>query len=311
MRIISKEETAKRLPYDKLIPALRDMFCAGTQAPLRHHHSIKENGEAEATLLLMPAWSSKSGFGGVKLVNVNPANNALNLPSINASYLLFNTKTGAHLCLLDGGVLTSRRTAAASALAASFLARPDSTRLLVVGAGKVGNELPFAYKEVLPIEEVIIWDRTPDNMEKMVKSLTAAGLNARAATSLEEGVKSADIISCATLATDPIIRGEWLSPGQHLDLIGSFTPAMREADDLALSRAKIFVDTQAATLESGELRTPLASGVISENDIGPSLYQLCAGPGPWRARGDITAFKAVGHAIEDLAAATLVYKALS
>ncbi len=308
MRVISKEEVVERLPYKELIGSLRDMFASGAVAPLRHHHTITREDGTDSTLLLMPSWSSSSGFGGVKLVNVNPENREIGLPSISASYLLFDEKTGQHLCLMDASEMTARRTAGASALAASYLARPDSSRLLVVGAGKVGAEIPHAFSEKFQFEEVAIWNRNKKNQAELVDRLTAAGMNAIGAKSLEAAVKTADIISCATLTKEPIVKGDWLQPGQHIDLIGSFTPNMREVDDEAIRRSKIFVDTQAALFESGELKIPLQSGVIVEADICASLYELCGEEKKWRTNSDITLFKSVGHAIEDLAAAMLIYQ---
>jgi len=308
MRVISKKEVIEHLPYKELIEALRHMFASGAVAPLRHHHTIPAKEGPDATLLLMPSWSSSSGFGGVKLVNVNPRNREIGLPSISASYLLFDQKTGQHLCLMDASEMTARRTAAASALAASYLARPDSTKLLVVGAGKVGAQIPHAFSEKFQFDEISIWNRNKKNQTELVDSLLAIGINAIGVNSLEEAVKAADIISCATLTNEPIIKGEWLHPGQHIDLIGSFTPSMREVDDETLRRSKIFVDTQAALIESGELKIPLQSGVIEEDDICASLYELCAAEKNWRTDSDITLFKSVGHAIEDLAAAMLIYQ---
>lgn len=242
------------------------------------------------------------------MVNVNPGNNTINLPSISASYLLFDVETGQHLCLMEASVLTPRRTAAAAALAASYLARPESSSLLVVGAGKVGSQLPDAFREVLPIKEVLVWSRSSHQSAALVERLIGEGWNARVAETLEEGVREVDVVTCATLAKEPIIKGEWLSPGQHIDLIGSFTPTMREVDDQAIQRAKIFVDTQAAVIESGDFQIPLASGAITIENIGPSLYELCSLKQKWREPEDITLFKGVGHAVEDLAAAILVYK---
>ncbi len=308
MQVISKKEVIERLPYKELIEALRDMFASGAVAPLRHHHTIARESGPDSTLLLMPSWSSSSGFGGVKLVNVNPENREIGLPSISASYLLFDQKTGQHLCLMDASEMTARRTAAASALAASYLARPDSSRLLVVGAGKVGAQIPHAFGQKFQFGEISIWNRNKKNQTDLVDRLMADGMNAIGVENLEEAVKTADIISCATLANEPIIKGEWLQNGQHIDLIGSFTPNMREVDDEAIRRSKIFVDTPAALIESGELKIPLQNGVIEESDICASLYELCAGEKNWRTNSDITLFKSVGHAIEDLAAAMLIYQ---
>lgn len=309
MLTISAEDSRELLTFEKLIYSLRETFKSGAEAPLRLHYELSNASNLAATMLLMPSWSFDKGFGGVKIVNVNPGNNAQNLPSISASYLLFDIETGQHLCLMDASYMTSKRTAAASALAASYLAKPDSSKLLIVGAGKVGSELADAFREVLPIEEILVWDRKMSQSSNLVKRLIAKDLNAKVIDSLEQGVKSADVISCATLAEEPIIKGDWLSPGQHIDLIGSFTPIMREVDDKAIQCSKIFVDTQAAVIESGELQIPLNNGVIVESDIGPTLYDLCATEKKWRSPEDITLFKGVGHAIEDLAAATLVYEA--
>jgi ornithine cyclodeaminase/alanine dehydrogenase-like protein (mu-crystallin family) len=308
MLIISAEDTERHLSYHELIDSLRVAFRDGNKAPLRHHHTLPGNGCADATLLLMPAWSKDSGFGGIKIVNVNPENNANNLPSISASYLLFDIKTGQHLCLMDASEMTARRTAAASALAASYLARPESSSLLVVGAGKVGSQLPDAFRSVLPIEEVLVWNRSPGQSEALVQRLINEGWKASLPDTLEDGVRRADVISCATLTEKPLIKGEWLTSGQHVDLIGSFTPTMREVDDRALQRAKIFIDTEAAIIESGELQIPLNSGAITKDDIGSSLYELCSLKHKWREPEDIALFKGVGHAVEDLAAAIQVYK---
>jgi ornithine cyclodeaminase len=307
MLTITAQQTDSALAFTPLLEALRETFKSGAIAPMRHHHDIVQETE-DATLLLMPAWSQESGYGGIKLVNVHPDNNTKNLPSINASYLLFDFNTGQHLCLLDADLLTAKRTAAASALAASYLARADSSHLLVVGAGKVGSQLPAAFAAALPIQKVTVWDRNVENSKALVERLIEQGWDADLAPSLESAVRAADVISCATLAQQPIIKGEWLSAGQHLDLIGSFKPAMREADDQVMTRSKVFVDTQAALIESGDLVVPLASGVISNSDIQGTLYELCASEKSWRTAEDITVFKGVGHAVEDLSAACLVYQ---
>ena len=304
MRLYSPEETERNLPYPALLDALAAAYAARIEAPLRHHHTIPKAGEPEATLLLMPAWSDS--FGGVKIVNVTPGNGARGLPAIMASYLVFAADTGEHLAMLDGGVMTARRTAAQGALGARCLARPDSRHLLVVGAGRVARELPAAFSAALPIEHVTVWNHRPEGAERLAAQLADAGWQATAARDLEAAVKKADVISCATLSEAPILRGEWLQPGQHLDLIGSFTPKMREADDEAVRRARIFVDCEGAKVESGDIRTPLEAGVLREEDILGTFQGLC-GPRPWRrAPDDITLFKGVGNAIADLAAAGVV-----
>ena len=307
MRVFSAEETRDMLPFSALIAALREMFRIGAAAPLRHHHTIRLDGQPDATLLLMPAWNPE-GLGGVKVVNVNPGNADMGMPALSSSYLLFDARTGRHLAMLDGGEITNRRTAAASALAASYLARADASRLLVVGAGRVANNLADAFRAVRPIEDVAVWDIDAGLAERLAGRLKGAGFRAEVAVDLEASVAAADIISCATLAIDPLIAGAWLRPGQHLDLIGSFRPHMREADDDAVSRARVYIDTEGALKESGDLIGPLRSGVLTEEGIAGDLFGLCRGTAPGRSgEEEITLFKATGTALSDLAAATLAY----
>ncbi len=307
MRIFSAAETRDLLPFSALVEALREMFRARATAPLRQHHTIPLGAQPDATLLLMPAWNPE-GLGGVKFVNVNPGNAAAGMPAVSASYLLFDAQTGRHLAMLDGGEITNRRTAAAAALAASYLAPADARRLLVAGAGRVAGNLPEAFRAVRPIEDVVIWDIDAGLAETLTKRLTGAGFRASAATNLEAAVADADIVSCATLATEPLIRGAWLKAGQHLDLIGSFTPGMREADDDAIRRARVYIDTEAALKESGDLIAPIRSGALTEEEIAGDLFGLCRGTAAGRTAGrEITLFKATGTALADLAAATLAH----
>lgn len=315
MKVLSPEGTKAALPFDRLIGALDVGFRADVTAPLRHHHVMRTPGRRDDVLLLMPAWQNRgmnTGWGGVKLVNVHPGNAAKGLPAISSTYVLFDRETGEHRLILDGGELTARRTAAASALAARRLARPDSRRLLVVGAGRVAANLPHAYAAALPIEEVVVWSRTEASARDLSATLRAQGIAATHAADLQTAVGQADVISCATLARDPILKGEWLKPGQHVDLIGSFTPDMREADDAVMRRARIFIDTDHAKLESGDIKTPLETGVITETDICATLAELCRGDAyPRTSAEEITLFKGVGSAIEDLSAAILALEGCS
>jgi ornithine cyclodeaminase/alanine dehydrogenase-like protein (mu-crystallin family) len=294
------------LNYTGLIAAISQVFAGGATAPQRHHHTMDKSGEPNAVLLLMPAWAKGFGVGGVKIVNVTPGNASRGLPAITASYLVFDEITGEHKAILDGATLTAMRTAAVSALAAQLLAKPDATSLLVVGSGRVANELPFAFRAVRPINEVMVWSRTPASATLQVERWAQKGIHATVVPDLQEAASNADIISCATLATDPVIKGSWLKPGQHIDLIGSYAPHMREVDDEAIRRAKVFIDTKAALHETGDLISPLASGALTQDAIRGTLYDLCKpSQNPWRQATDITLFKGVGHALEDLAAAKL------
>lgn len=303
---------ARLLPMKELIGALRAAFVDGCVVPARHHHTITVPGEADATLLLMPSWQEKregESFLGVKLVNVFPGNAAKGLPGLTSSYLLFDSGTGAHLATIDGNVITTRRTAAVSALAASFLSRENATRLFVVGAGRGASLIPDAYRAVRAIAEVRVWDINPENAAGLAAQLCREGLDARAETDLEAGTRWADIVSCATLATTPLIRGDWLQPGVHVDLIGAFTPDMREADDEAIARSEVFIDAEEAFHEAGDLVQPIRSGAFRQEDCRARLRDLCSGAAAGRTDpAQVTLFKAVGTALSDLAAGTLAYK---
>jgi ornithine cyclodeaminase len=307
MRILDAEQTSAALAFTRLIPALREAFRSGADVPLRHRHDIAQPDGTTAALLLMPAWRA-SGRLGVKVVSVFPGNGARGLASVSASYLLCDGVTGRHLALIDGAEITRRRTAAASALAGSFLAREDAASLLIVGAGHVAGLMAAAYQEVRPIRQVRVWNIRPAGAHRLAAQLVAAGFSAEPISDLAAAVAGADIVSCATLAREPLIRGEWLRPGTHLDLIGGFTPAMREADDTAVRRARVFVDTDAALAEAGDLIDPLARGVLRRTEIAGSLFSLCRAETAGRREADeITLFKSVGSALEDLAAAGLAY----
>jgi ornithine cyclodeaminase/alanine dehydrogenase-like protein (mu-crystallin family) len=307
MKILDSTITRDALPFPELIDALRAMFVEGCHVPLRHNHKIATESD-EGTVLIMPAWQD-GGYLGIKTVNVFPGNAALGLPGLHSTYVLYDARTGAPLAQLDGNEITSRRTAAASALGASYLARKNASRMTLLGAGRVGSLVPEAYRAVLPIREVDVWDAVPAASERLVARLTELGFEARVVTNLPESVARADVITCATLATEPVVRGEWLAPGSHLDLIGSFTPLMREADDACFANSTMFVDTAEAFQKSGDLLGPLQRGVLVHPEAWPTLETLCRAQAQGRTRDDErTVFKAVGTALEDLAAASLVYE---
>ncbi|VFR35051.1 Ornithine cyclodeaminase [plant metagenome] len=307
MRIIDAEATRRALAFDRLIPALQAMFVQGCEVPLRHTHSLAAPGGDARTVLLMPAWQV-DGYFGLKTVGIFPGNASRGLPGLHSTYLLFDASTGVPLAQLDGNEITSRRTAAASALAASYLAPEQASSLLVIGAGRVGSLVPEAFRAVRPIERVTVWDRNDAAAAALVERLRAQGIAASAAGDLATAVRDADIVSCATLATEPVVQGEWLRPDSHLDLIGSFKPDMREADDACFAGARLFVDTQEALQKSGELLGPMSRGVFTEQDVQATLADLCSGRHAGRqGRSGRTVFKAVGTALEDLAAATVVY----
>lgn len=310
MQILDQAQTTLHLPMAALIDGLEQMFIEGCEVPLRHNHAVQGATEAEnGILLLMPAWQKGKRLG-VKTVSIFPGNQAKGLPGLHSVFILYDATTGAPLAVLDGDAITSRRTAAASALAARWLARADAQKLLVVGAGRVASLLPGAYRCVRDIDSVQVWDIRPEAAQAMVERLRAEGLQAQVAQDLEQGTRWADIVSCATLSTAPLIRGEWLRPGTHLDLIGGFTPAMRESDDACFARGTVFVDTDEALLKAGDILDPIASGAWSKDRLAATLEDLCRGRHAGRSSAEeVTVYKAVGTALEDVAAASLAYDA--
>jgi ornithine cyclodeaminase len=324
VKILSADEVDAALDDLALIDRLDALFRAGCEMPPRHHHTVAEPagpGSADATLLLMPAWTrGAASHIGIKLVTVFPDNGQRGLPSIYGQYLLLDGATGAALALLDGTMLTKRRTACASGLASRYLSRPESRRLLMIGTGALAPQLVRVHAKVRPIEEVAIWGRRPQRAADLAQELLdtlprALGrpISVRAVADRRQAVAMADIVSCATLSKMPLVEGDWLRDGQHVDLVGAYMPQMRESDDRAVSRARVYVDTRAGALkEGGDIAQPLANGTIDEDDILADLFELSRGQQAGRLPGDaasITLFKSVGAALEDLAAAELAVTA--
>lgn len=290
-------------PMPELIAGLRSAFAnGGYQSPPRYASDMSRT----SSLLLMPSWNESSRLG-VKIVNVDREAR----PSVRSSYVLLDRATARPLAVLDGATLTRRRTAAASVLAATFLARPDSRRLLLLGTGAMIPALIEAYTSAFPIETVAIWGRDSQNAAAAVAQARAKNTNADAVTDIRAALAEADIVSSATLATSPLIRGADLRAGMHVDLIGAFRPEMCEADGSCFARSLVFVDTYAGAMdEAGDLLQAIAGGHIRADAIAADLAALCqkkhAGRG--NDRDAITLFKSVGAALEDLAAAQLVFE---
>ncbi len=297
MRIYSQHDVRESLDYGRLAEHLPPLLLQPAEAPQRHVHTVRQPGEPDASLLVMPAWAA-GGSGGVKIVNVTPGNAKRSLPAVTASYLLFDAVTGEHKALLDGGELTARRTAAVAAVAAGRLAGEHAHRLLLVGSGRIATELAFAYRAVRDIRHVDVFSPTRGNAEKLAHHLRDNGFAAEACDDLEAAARAADIIACATLSTEPLILGQWLKPGQHVALIGGYLPDMREADDACMRNA-VWVDSEAALSEAGDV------AMLSRDDIRGTLRDLCAIDAVTGRDELITVFKSVGDAAQDLAAATL------
>jgi alanine dehydrogenase len=303
MRVVSAEEVHRLLDYPSLVEALRELFRRGVDRVERYVISEPFAGERQNDWLILPAWQ----FGrhqGIKLVSVFPANEAKGLASVQGLYVLFDGTNGLPVAAIDGAAITMRKTAANSALAATYLARKDAATLLMLGAGAMALPLIEAHCAVRPIRRVLVWNRTPARAEAVAASVKLPGVTARASADLAGAVAQADIISAATMSTRPLIEGRWLKPGHHLDLVGGFREEMREADDEAVRRSRIFVDARfTAAAHAGDICQPLASGLIAESDI-TDTFQLARDERPGRRDdGEITLFKSCGGGHEDLGTA--------
>lgn len=315
MRIITAYDLEAAFTWRDLVEAMRSAFRGGLAAPARHHHALPPVAGLAPTLLLMPAWGDGTGNVGqfgVKIVSVFPSNAARAKPSVGGLYLLFSQATGEALAIVDGTALTLWRTAATSALAADYLARTDASRLVMVGAGALAPKLIAAHACVRPIRHVAVWARRPEQAGALARKLAGGRFRIAATDDLEGAVRDADIVSTATLSSEPLVRGDWLKDGAHLDLVGAFRPTMRETDDTAITRARLFCDHRETALrEGGDLALPLASGLITADDIAADLFEMARGGRAGRRGPDqVTLFKSVGNAIEDLAAARLALRRL-
>ena len=309
MRVLDADAVQAATPWPELIAAIAETLAGdAVTAPERHVHPVGLPGGGTGSFLLMPAWADGELIG-VKAVTYFPSNAGTDVPTVNAAYLAFDGRTGQVLAVLDGDELTARRTGAISALAADRLARPDAQHLLVVGTGALSPNMARAHASVRPLALIEVWGRRPEAAASVAETLRAEGLPAEASADLDASVRRADIVSCVTGATEPLVRGELLTPGAHLDLVGSFRPDMRESDDMAAARATIFVDSATGALMSGDLAQPLADGVLTEAAITADLRALVAGDHPGRtAPEEITLFKSAGFAAADLAAARLALR---
>ena len=300
-----------RLPWPGMLAALDAMLREDVAAPLRTNHAIEVPGEPTASLLLMPAWRTGHRIG-VKIATVFPGNAQRAERAVGAVYALFDACNGVPLALFDGDEITARRTAGASAYAAARLARHDARHLVLVGSGRLARELVEAHRCVRGIDRVSLWSRTPDHAAAAAAAMAEDGLPVVAVRDLESAIRVADIVSCATLSTAPLVLGAWLEPGVHVDLVGAFKAHMRETDGAAIARADLFVvdNRTAALAEGGDLVQAMAGGAVGADRVDAELADFARGAHPGRTREDqVTIFKSVGFALEDLAAAEAVYDA--
>ncbi len=307
-RFFGPEEVAAALPWSALISGIEDIFRdPNAVAPERTVHSIPTLG-SDAALLLKPGWVAGDVIA-IKAVSFFPDNGQLDLPTINAGVLLFSGANGTFLGACDGNELTTRRTAAASAVAAKRLARTDADRLVVVGTGALSPMTALAHCSVRDYSSVEVWGRDPDKALRVANGLITQNIPARAIEDLDAAVAEADVVTAVTGSTSPLVKGALLKPGAHVDLIGAFTPEMRESDDDVMRRATIFLDTRADGSIAGDISQPLDAGLISMDDVVADLRELVNDEHPGRTSPEeITVFKSAGFALEDVAAARLVFE---
>jgi alanine dehydrogenase len=308
MKVLSDAQVDSLLSREALIDSLEKAFQSEIAVPQRMHLNVPQHGGDPNTMLVMPAWGK---MVGVKVVTVAPDNARMNEPTIHGTYQLIDKKTGVPELVMDSRTLTTRRTACASAVASKLLSREDSSVLLMIGTGALAPEMIRAHCAVRPIKRVIVYARNEEKTKKFIATLDDLEATVELAENLEEAVAEADIISCATTAKEPVLFGKWLKEGQHIDLVGAYRPEMREVDDEAIERSALFVETMQGIRESGEIAIPLNNGLISESAIRGDLFALCNREVPARlSRDQITLYKSVGFALEDLCAAELVWQSL-
>lgn len=291
------------LPMPALIEQLANAFQRPANVPLRQN--LKDGCNHE--LLVMPAVAN--GLAGVKLLTIVPENRDTERPVIDGTFVLLDMKRGGAVATMDASKLTARRTAAVSALAARQLARSDASTLLIVGAGHLAPYMAEGHASIRPIRNILVWARNPDKAARCVDEIRRRlpDLKSEVAGDLAKVVAEADIVSAVTRATEPVIKGEWLRPGVHVDLVGGYRPDMREIDDAGIAAAEIYVENvEAALTEAGDLCSPIERGIITRDAIRDLATLLTQAPGT-RTRS-VTLFKSVGSALSDLAAAELAWR---
>ena len=309
--IVTGEFISSHTNFVQLIDALKKGFAhKDVETPMRHHHDYPNPFESkDSTLLLMPSWEAGKDVG-IKIVSVNPNNGKYDLPSIQGTYLYMDGHKGILRAILDAKELTVKRTAAASALASSYLSREGASSLLMLGTGALSTNLIKAHASIRPIKKVYVWGRNFEKAKLVSAQFDQQEYEVTPIQNYLDLLPEVDIISCATLSKEPLVFGKLLKKGQHLDLVGAYKKDMREADDQAVIRSSVFLDTfQGGLKESGDIVLPLKKGILKKEEIGADLFDLCSGSHKGRSyESEITFFKSVGHASEDLLAARYFYE---
>ncbi len=309
MKIISWDDADHLLNWTKTADALQ----AGHSLPKASVGDLLLQ-ESDDSLLSRGAWISGLGMA-LKSVSIFPANVSKSppLPSIQGGVLLFDATNGSLKAVLDGVLVTKWKTAGDSVLGARLLARPNPKSHLMIGAGTVAHTIIDAYAEIFPsITDFTIWNRSRDKAEKLARTYTERGLRVSVADDLATATSVADIITSATMVTDPILKGEWVKPGTHVDLIGAYRPDMREADDDLMKKSEIFVDSRETTIgHIGEIEIPLQAGIITLDDIKGDFYDLCSGKSARSDDDAITIFKNGGGAHLDLMTSSMIFDSVT
>lgn len=305
--VIDAATVARVLDYPSLVDALRRAFVVPPIVPQRHSIAFPQTPASPAgTLLVMPA-VRPGGLMAVKLVSIHPAHAGRDGGALRSTYLALDAASGDIRGMIDGHALTVRRTAATSVLAALEMARPNPEVLLMVGSGEIAHALAEAYAELIKPRLALIWSRRAAQAVRFANELAARGLAAEAVDDLRAAVPRADIISSATLSQTPLILGADVRDGTHVDLVGGFRPEMRESDDDLIARARVIVDVETTLTEAGDIASPLAARRLAADSVA-TLRDVLEGARPGRVSPtEITVFKSAGHALEDMAAAELVF----
>lgn len=309
MKFLDREAVHRLADYPAVIDAIAAMYATGCDAVDRMILSQPTAGGDQGDFLMQPAWLRGRAFG-IKIANVFPGNQKRGLPSILGAYVLFDGNTGELLACVDGPAETNLKTACNSAVASRLLARPDASTMLMMGAGELAPYLIAAHASIRPIRRVLIWNRTTEKAKALAARLNKPGLEVEAVTDPAAAAARADLVSCATYSTEPILKGEWLKEGVHVDLVGSYRPDLRESDDDVVRKAgRLFVDERSSTMEiSGDIIEPLKKGLVQSEDIA-DLFELAQGRKPGRrSEREITVFKSGGGGHEDLAVAMFLFE---
>ena len=315
MIFVGEEDVRNALGYKELVEEFRRIYCADDMYANRELFDLKSLGSASGTCMaVMPAYGPGHDIS-TKIFTLFPSNRAKGLPTITAVIIVFDSENGELKAVVDGTEVTKRRTSAMCALASSYMSREDSESLLVCGSGALAPQAALAHATIRPIKKIEIWARKSDAAAETASIVRSERPDVTISVSkdLKESCARADIVSCQTSASDPIVFGDWISPGTHLDFVGSHEPQKRECDDEVVRNARIIVDVmETAMREAGDILIPIANGTIKKSDVLGDLSDLCRSNIRGRLNSeDITVFKSTGSALADMAAAELAVRKFS